>query len=845
MPTVSYLNVGGSDYELADKKARQDVSTKAEKTALEAVASGSPAGVYADLNALQSALDTEKTRIYLTLDDGNWCYWNGSTWTKGGIYQATEITDKSITERKTTFFNNVSNLFIGDIKNGYAFSDNGETVSEILREGDYVTDFIEVEPNTKYYAYTLYAVFYTKDKTIISFDKFSSDYYNTKYIITPSDCKYIKLSAKSDTKVKLVKVGNYFLEENKYKLKDNYVGIIDGSITKTGSINSSKVNFLEQVGNLFYKETITVGYNFDDEGTIIPHDKSAISDFIKVEPTKRYILFALNTCMYDVNLKLVKCVTQNSDEVENVANNIYVITIPEDIKYIRFGMSVNKNTDVNAYYVVDLDYPITQSNKIKDNTIQHSSCLNIEGNLVDLDTFTKGIGFGTTGDYLTVYSNDTYMISDFIEVIENHTYNLYAFYVAVFDKDYKLIYYKCADGTTDVHNFNVTIPKNGKYLKFDTLVKNIEVDMIWCVDNTDTTKETIRTLKGNLDYSSFLAKTPSMPRFREATNYNSQFGNQCYFLGRWEYLTIDNKNLVYTGYTGARIFTKLKNATNATFSFYSKSSYRLAYRINDGEYNLLSNLSTIYVSGLNPDIENYIEICVTDLDANTWTNNLGVGFDKVVTDGTAIAVAPMGRIALVYGDSIAQGYGVEENKTQAHLNFVSKMCKYLRCSAVIIGEGGIGYVHKANSDFITVKGTEGFENITYNATGSYIDYMRKNVKEQSQYPDFIILELGTNDFPSSTQETNYVTIVKNVVNRIENKYPGVPIFGLIPLNGRNSNLLKEAYNSCNNVTVIDCSKYINIEKYDSLHPNVTGSDVMGKNLARDLLNYFGKSYFLL
>ena len=843
METVSYLNVGGTDYELADKQARNNIDLKADKTALEKVASGSPAGVYDSLSLLQSAEDTDKTRIYLTKNDGNWCYWNGLSWVSGGVYQATNIKDASITERKTTFFNNVGNLFLGDIKSGYAFSDDGETVTEVVQERNYITDFIEVEPITKYFAYTLYAVFYTKDKTIISFDKFSASYNNSKYIVTPSNCKYIKLSAVDDTTVKLIKVGTYGISNSLYKLKTDYIDIVDGSLLKTDSINSSKVNFIEQVGNLFYKETVTFGYNIDSEGGFSPATNYAISDFIKVEPTKRYILFALNTCMYDSNLNLVKCVGQNSDEVEKISTNIYVITIPEDVEYIRFGMSTGEDNNISAYYVVNLDYPITVDNKIKGNVVQHSNCLNIEGNLVDLDTFTKGVCFGKIGDYLAIYANGEYMISDFIEVMENHTYNLFAFYVAVFDKDYKLIYYKQADGTGDVHNFNVTIPENGKYLKFDTLEKN-EADIIWCVDTTDTTKEIIRTLNGTLDYSSFLDKTPSMPRFREATNYNSQFGNQCYFLGRWEYLNIDSKNIVYTGYTGARIFTKLQNATNATFSFYSKSSYRLAYRINDGDYKINED-NILVINNLEPDVDNYIEICITDLDFNTWTNNLGVGFDKVVTDGTAVAVAPTGKVALVYGDSIAQGYGVEENRTQAHLNFVSKMCKYLRCSAVTIGEGGIGYAHKANSDFITVKGTEGFDDTTYTATGSYIDYMRQGVKEQSQYPDFIILELGTNDFPSTEQTTNYVTIVKNVVNRIENKYPGVPIFGLIPLNGRNKGSLIEAYNNCNNVTIIDCSKYRNIEMYDSLHPNVNGSDVMGKNLARDLLNYFGKSYFLI
>lgn len=50
--------------------------------------SGSPAGTYADLEALILA-NPDHSKIYITLDDGNWCYHNGSAWVAGGVYQAT------------------------------------------------------------------------------------------------------------------------------------------------------------------------------------------------------------------------------------------------------------------------------------------------------------------------------------------------------------------------------------------------------------------------------------------------------------------------------------------------------------------------------------------------------------------------------------------------------------------------------------------------------------------------------------------------------------------------------------------------------------------------------------
>lgn len=53
------------------------------------VASGSPAGVYSTLSALQTA-DPNHSRIYVVSADGYWYYYNDSSsqWTRGGIYQA-------------------------------------------------------------------------------------------------------------------------------------------------------------------------------------------------------------------------------------------------------------------------------------------------------------------------------------------------------------------------------------------------------------------------------------------------------------------------------------------------------------------------------------------------------------------------------------------------------------------------------------------------------------------------------------------------------------------------------------------------------------------------------------
>ena len=64
------------------------------------IGSGSPKAVYANLAALQAAKPTGDSFIYLTTDNGNWYYWNGSAWTSGGVYQATQIPPLSISSIK-------------------------------------------------------------------------------------------------------------------------------------------------------------------------------------------------------------------------------------------------------------------------------------------------------------------------------------------------------------------------------------------------------------------------------------------------------------------------------------------------------------------------------------------------------------------------------------------------------------------------------------------------------------------------------------------------------------------------------------------------------------------------
>lgn len=87
-------SIGGQDLvdaAVAARDAAQAQAVLAQGYAAQLAAGiASPAGTYANLDAL-IADNPDNSKIYITLDDGNWCYHNGTTWVAGGVYQAASV----------------------------------------------------------------------------------------------------------------------------------------------------------------------------------------------------------------------------------------------------------------------------------------------------------------------------------------------------------------------------------------------------------------------------------------------------------------------------------------------------------------------------------------------------------------------------------------------------------------------------------------------------------------------------------------------------------------------------------------------------------------------------------
>ena len=83
---------------------------KLNSTIVNGVIDGSPKGVYDNLSALQTALSEGASGVYLTRDNGHWCFWNGTEWVDGGLYRTDP--DYDALKSNVDKINNIKNLFV-------------------------------------------------------------------------------------------------------------------------------------------------------------------------------------------------------------------------------------------------------------------------------------------------------------------------------------------------------------------------------------------------------------------------------------------------------------------------------------------------------------------------------------------------------------------------------------------------------------------------------------------------------------------------------------------------------------------------------------------------------------
>jgi hypothetical protein len=342
-------DIGGQDLlddAVAARDAAEDSASAAAASAAQLAAGvASPAGTFADLAALNAGTH-DHGKIYITLDDGKWCYHNGSAFVAGGVYQSVSVPDESLSPEKTTYIDMLPtvNLFNKATVTLNSYLNNG--VVQALN-GWAVSDYIPID-NTRAYALSYlnsgnYA-FYDASQTYISTA-------NTQRLIVPGTAYYIRIQIRMTDVETFMAVEDYdipqpeikYVPYKAYQMSDDITLENDRFETFTGT-------------NLFTRRYVGIVSNVT--GNINPLVGYSASGFIPVTPGEIYAFNGgANTAYYDASHVFVN---------SGVLYSPY--TIPAGVAYMRVSTDdtlLGHIMFVHMAQVPSIDIPYIKDTDVK------------------------------------------------------------------------------------------------------------------------------------------------------------------------------------------------------------------------------------------------------------------------------------------------------------------------------------------------------------------------------------------------------------------------------------------------------------------------------------------------
>lgn len=291
------------------------------------LASGSPAGVYATVTALTEA-DPDHSRIYVVSATGHWYYYTNNQWTDGGVYQAVEISTKSIDNvnlKKDYLSSNIiGNLFNKNfVTKGYFIDDYGNAVANA---NYFYSDFIEIDNTLTYYLLNIlnsqcFVCYYDNSLDFISREVFAAV---DGQLTIPNNTVYLKISSL------ITKLDNIYLSTNPIAEYTNQLYKPLGELTE---IPIKSCNFINKLPNLIDKNDVIKGkYISYVNGSEYINEGYFATDFIKIKPNTEYELTqsknAFQLAFYNIEKNYI---SGNYQEDENAGTMIS----PEKAQYVR------------------------------------------------------------------------------------------------------------------------------------------------------------------------------------------------------------------------------------------------------------------------------------------------------------------------------------------------------------------------------------------------------------------------------------------------------------------------------------------------------------------------------
>lgn len=315
--------------------------------------SGSPKGVYATLSALQAAYPTGAEGIYVVQADGHWYYWNGNAWTDGGVYQATQIEDGSVTIEKLDDYpkalinkngndiqeiNGVVNLFNYDIvnKNIVSMSSSGVITEEENEHRFYnrtpihlkVNDRIKVTDDNDFRFYTYYGVngvwqqiSWRMGEQTVSIEG--------DYIILFANV------ANNKTLAELIENCNIYVQDNNINSLENNDSILN-------EIKDEHFSF-RKPRNILDTSTLKIGYkrdNINDPYTLTTDANYVVFDMVEILESGNFYLSRSNGTLQAPNPNAM-AYAKDGKFIKRIENG----------DYVEKGWKVSINLGIASYNV--------------------------------------------------------------------------------------------------------------------------------------------------------------------------------------------------------------------------------------------------------------------------------------------------------------------------------------------------------------------------------------------------------------------------------------------------------------------------------------------------------------
>ena len=345
------------DPKLNDFKSEVNSELSEMRDIVEAVGSSSPIPVASTSDM------TDHNKIYVLTSDGYWYYWGGADWTRGGVYQATEIADGSVTPLKTTFSKRSSNLI--DIKTVAIHnwvidtnpvrivtpSSNPSSTIYIPVTGGNTYTFIRKSSIVPRFIMGFTATIPDNDVPVYGRYVFPDN--ALSYTVTaPSNAVYAVINFTRDNTIPAGYTANDLLAllcvNQGTSSAFEYSYIID---VKTNNLDDScvtpdKVSFNKDSRNLFNKNNPDLGtYHF--VSGVVTSDSPLGSITIPCEPNKVYTVLKRKSERFEVgttNVKPEVGVPSLSNTTNNSATKIKITTPPNANYLLIYCYNGNRDT---------------------------------------------------------------------------------------------------------------------------------------------------------------------------------------------------------------------------------------------------------------------------------------------------------------------------------------------------------------------------------------------------------------------------------------------------------------------------------------------------------------------